>query len=240
MSDASLTEAIQSRADPDARVERFEHRGSHYWVKRRERLGLRMRLQKGSAGSAFQVERDAYKELRAAGLPVPDIAAEGADFFAIPDCGLTLSSITKGALLPFEERIAAYEAAARGLWKFHEAGVSHGRPSLKDICWDGHTVRFIDFERYSAVRNTAQGHADDLVMLVFNALSLTGARTPEIDAFIAEYRRNAPARIWQLAAARCHRFRWLGWLCRPLMLRRDGKSKEFKAIPLTLACFKEP
>ncbi len=50
-----------------------------------------MRLQKGDPAAAFSAECAAMQQLRTAGVCVPDILAEGPGFFAIPDCGDTLT-----------------------------------------------------------------------------------------------------------------------------------------------------
>ena len=219
------------------RVARLELGGQTYWVKRREDLSLRMRLQKGDAAQAFEAERDAYRALARIGAPVPEIVAEGDGYFVTPDCGEMVSKILAEQSGTLESRLKLFETVAVGLWAFHEKGVSHGRPSLKDICWDGARVRFLDFERYGEKRNTERGHAEDLVMIVFNALAIAQKPCPEVDHLIETYRSLAPDAYWERARALCKRMRWMDWATKPIQMRREGRAKEFKAIPLTLKAF---
>ena len=120
----------------------------------------------------------------------------------------------------------AFEAERRA---YH---MSHGRPSPKDICWDGARVTFLDFERYDSKRNTPRGHAIDLILFVFSGLSIAQGPCPEMDAAIAAYRARDPGGIWDRARRICTRLGWVGWLTRPVLRRRAGKSSEIKAIPM--------
>ena len=208
------------------------------WVKRLERLSPLRRLQKGSAAAVFEAERAALHALAGRGLPVPPILAEGPDFFALPDCGPSLDHLlrTPGATTE-TDRMAAFEAAGRALAGLHRAGVSHGRPSLRDICWQDGRITFLDFERHAAHRNTPEGHAEDVVIFVFNGIRVGQGMTPELRRAIDSYRAVDPGGIWQRAQGWCRRRRWVATLTGPLRWRKEGKSNEFKAIPETLAVF---
>lgn len=230
--------AEAARAAGRARILRIEAGGRFYWVKSRERLRLRMRLQKGDPARAFEAERRAMHALAAAGLPVPPILAEGPDYFVIPDCGRPLSHLLRDAGLGPAGRLPAFTAAATGLAGFHARGFSHGRPSIKDICWDGNAATFLDLERHAARRNTTAGHVEDLVILLFSAFAETGRDCPETDALAAAYRAADPGGIWQGAARLCRRLGWTGPLSWPVRQLRG--SKDFRAIPLTLAAFRRP
>jgi tRNA A-37 threonylcarbamoyl transferase component Bud32 len=217
------------------RIQRFEVAGRDYWVKRKERLSMRMRLQKGDPRRAFAAERAALRTLHDLGASVPPVLAEGADFFVMPDSGMPLRDMLRRPGIDPAERLRAFEAAARGLARFHAMGVSHGRPAIKDICWDGETATFLDFERYATRRNTHAGHVQDLVILLFSTFSETGRPCPETEALIATYRAADPAEIWAGAVELCRRLRWLGPLSWPV--RKLRNAPEFHAIPLTLVAF---
>jgi len=133
-----------------------------------------------------------------------------------------------------------FAQAGATLARLHGMGLSHGRPSLKDMCWNGAQITLIDVERYDPARNTPYGHAQDLLMFTFNAHAVARGHSPEIDAALAAYRDHAPPGIWDRAARLSARLRPLSWLTAPLRLRRAGKAREFKAIPLTLAAFRPP
>ncbi len=223
-----------------ARVQRLTHDGQVLWIKRRETLrGLR-RLQKGNPSTAFASERSALHRLAERDAPVPPILAEGANFFAIPDSGRPLSTLLTDGPPALPDQMAAFAAAGRALAGLHGMGLSHGRPSLKDICWDGTRITFIDLERYADHRNTPKGHAMDVIMFVFNGLAVGRGMTPEMQTAIAAYRASDSAGIWQLAQRWCRRMRWIDWVTKPAQWQKDGKANEFKAIPLTLATFSAP
>ncbi len=227
--------AAEVLAQHPARVQRLEVAGQFYWVKAEERLTLRMRVQKGSASRAFEAERTAARSLAAAGAPVPPVVAEGPDFFVTPDSGRPLAALLRDPAFAPGTRLPAFAAAAEGLAQFHRGGLSHGRPSIRDICWDGSRATFIDFERYAARRNTVAGHAQDLMILIFSSFAATGRPCAETDMLIETYRRADPGGIWQAAERLAHRLRWTGPLSWPI--RRFTSAREFRAIPLTLSAF---
>ena len=221
----------------DQRISSFEHKGQIIWVKKQERHTLRMRLQKGDAHSAFQAELDAYQQLKTADVPVPKVLAYGDSFIATADSGLSLHNMLLGEMEPQPIRIVAFRMAGEQLALMHKQQLSHGRPSIKDICWqDGH-ITFLDFERFSEKRHTAKGHMQDLVMMVFSAYSVSGRDCPEIDAMIKAYRENDPAGIWEMAAKWCAKKGWVDLVTKPIQWRGAGKAREFKAIPVTLKAF---
>ena len=241
MTDVRLTAVIAAHvAATDQRISMLEHNGETFWVKRLEKPSLRMRLQKGDPHAAFVAERAALHRLQKSGVPVPKIVAEGPDYFAITDSGPTLKWLLLGVHGPSINHLDAYEAAGRQLALMHKKHLSHGRPSVKDICWVANRITFLDFERFHDKRNTAKGHMQDLVMMIFSAYAVTGRDCPEIEALITGYRHNDPADIWQAAAKWCHRMRWVDILTKPVQWRGAGKAKEFKAIPLTIKAFDRP
>lgn len=236
--DAALIDLIKAHAGAtDRRISQLEHDGQTIWVKKREHLTLRLRLQKGNANAAFLVERDALQQLHAAGVPVPVIIAYGPDYFATTDSGPTLTQLLLGKHGPAINHLDAYFAAGKQLALLHQKRLSHGRPSIKDICWKDQRITFLDFERFHPKRNTPKGHMQDLVMMIFSAYTVTGSDCPEIDALIKGYRENDPANIWQAAVRWCANKGWIDILTKPIQWRGKGKASEFKAIPLTLKAF---
>lgn len=236
--DPALIAQIKAHvAASDRRVSRLTHDGQTIWVKQLEKLSLRMRLQKGNPQTAFVAERDALLRLQAAGVPVPAIVAQGPDYFAITDSGPSLKQLMQGADGPSTNHLDAYLAAGKQLALMHKQKLSHGRPSIKDICWKGGRITFLDFERFHEKRNTPKGHMQDLVMMVFSAYAISQRDCPEIDALIKGYRDHDPANIWQAAARWCSKMRWLDILTKPIQWRGPGLALEFKAIPLTFSAF---
>lgn len=235
---ADLSRAIDAaRPRPAPRVWRLDHRGHSYWIKQRERANLRMRLQKAIGAGTFEAELAALRQLRACGAPVPQVLAEGPDYFALTHSGETLERILREQLWDAATRRDIFADAGRALAALHRQEISHGRPSLKGMCWQDGAVTFIDFEYYSEANNTLRGHGRDLVLFVVNAMVVGRGPTPELDAALAAYRAADPGGVWEAARGWCRRLRWVDWLTRPVQLRGEGRALEFKAIPLTIRAF---
>lgn len=236
---ANIENALAAKAKAcTARVSKIEHVGKSYWVKRPEQLSLRMRLQKGSSEKAFNCERRALCELADLGAPVPRIIAEGDDFFVLEDCGVSLMSILRNQNhMNIAAQKQAFFDTGKALAKLHNMRLTHGRPSLRDICWHNGRVTFIDLENYNADHNNRLGHGRDLVMFFFNAFSIAGRTMDEFAIVRDAYRTNDTRDNWAAAKQIAKRMRWTNLLSKPLQMRREGKAKEFKAIPLTLDWF---
>ncbi len=227
---AALEAALQA---PPQRVQRVAAGGRAVWLKQAEQLSLRWRLQKGDTRRAFEADREGLHDLAALGLPVAQVVAEGADFFATAEVGQQMAHLLRTPDLAGPGRVAACRAAGAALAALHRAGVAHGRPSIRDICWDGQAARFIDLERYRKGRAGRGRMALDLLILLHSMFTITRGPAPEIDAAFDGWLRGAPEGAWPAVHARAARFGWLGGLAR-LALRLRPRSKELAAIPLTL------
>src|SRR5690554_3415852 len=69
--------------------------GRRVWLKRIERLSLRLRIQKGDPARAFGRERAGLMAFAESGLPVPEILLEGADFLVLADTGPSLMGLMR-------------------------------------------------------------------------------------------------------------------------------------------------
>ena len=199
------------------------------WLKRIEDVDLRRRLLKGEPRQLFEAERQAYKSVAESLLPFPSIIEEGADHFVIADAGPTVKSIlqTEG---PTSERFReAVCHAGKALARLHSAGVSHGRPALRDICWQDGRITFIDLEKYSPKRNRPEGHAWDLMVFVYNLAGELDGVDETVLAACRAYRAQDRKHVWALAERRMRRLRPLGLVMRPLSRLLHDK-KDFRAI----------
>ncbi len=221
----------------DARIRRLEHKGAVYWAKKVETLSLRWRLQKGDPKLAFEAERAGFYALQKAGVPVPEIAAEGPNYMVTKDSGPILADLLAQQIGSHSDRNTAMAAAGRELALLRAKGLSHGRPAIKDMCWDGRTLRLLDFERYSDHRNTPKGHMQDLIIMVHSCYAFAQEEYPEITAATDAYRAHDSHGIWDMAATWCGKKRWLDWVTKPLQWGNREGAKEFKAIPMTLRAF---
>lgn len=218
---------------PPQRVQRVAAGGRAVWLKQAEQLSLRWRLQKGDTRRAFEADREGLHDLAALGLPVAQVVAEGPDFFATAEVGHSIAHLLRNAEFAGPERIAACRAAGAALAALHRAGVAHGRPSIRDICWDGQVARFIDLERYRKGRAGQGQMALDVLILVHSMFAITRGPAAEIDAAWEAWRSAAPEGLLRAVLARARRARWLGVLA-GLGLRLRPASRELRAVPLTL------
>lgn len=220
---------------PDVRTQRLDIPGlGRFWLKRAEHLPLRMRLQKGDPRAALERERKGLRVLGGMGLPVPEVAAEGPDFLLLPDSGPNLADLLARPDLSSETRQAAFAAAGRALANLHCAGFAHGRPLLRDICWDGSTARLIDLERFSLHRIRPRHMALDIVIFVQGWFTHTPRTGAELTALLDAYRAKAVPGAWHRVVMLARRLRWMAPVARALSRLRP-QSRELAAVPLTIA-----
>lgn len=240
LSDPDLDSALQraltkALAEPPRRVRRVDLRdGRRFWLKRVERLAGRLRLKKGDPAKSFAAEREGLRALTAAGLPVAGLAAEGPDWVLMPDAGPVLPEVVGDPGLGEAEKLRAFAEAGRALGRLHWAGMVHGRPAVRDVCWDGREARFIDLERFRRAGRAGFWQAADVVMFAQTAFTLWPEDTRWLDAALAAYAVSGPEGA-MLAVRRL--VRWLaplGWLAAGLSAVRPG-SRELRAVGLTLS-----
>ncbi|WP_374398178.1 serine/threonine protein phosphatase [Tabrizicola sp.] len=229
--DRALTEAL---AEPPQRVRAVVlPDGRRFWLKRVERLSGRLRLQKGDPGKAFAVEREGLRMLAAAGLPVAEVVAEGPGWMLMPDAGPVLSQIVADAGRNEAEKLRACAEAGRALARLHGAGVAHGRPAVRDVCWDGQVARFIDLERFRRASRAGFWQAADVVMFAQTAFTSWPEDARWLEAALGAYAVSAP----EGAVVAVRRLAWglapVGWLAAGLSALRPG-SRELRAVGLTL------
>ncbi|HQU68943.1 MAG TPA: hypothetical protein PLI43_12205 [Albidovulum sp.] len=211
------------------RVERVELDGHPGWLKRRETVDLRRRLLKGNPNRLFEAERRAYRTVQRAGLPFPAIIDEGPDFFVVADAGPSLKDIALTEGVPSPKFRQGTVAAAKALARLHNAGLSHGRPAPRDICWQNGRITFIDLEKYGDRGNRTKGHVWDVLVFFYNLAGDIGGVDETVLAARDAYRAEDRQGIWDLAERRVRRLRWLGPVLRTLGRMLHDK-RDFRAI----------
>lgn len=223
---------------PGLRVRQIKSRGQVFWLKRKERPNLRFRIQKGDPTENFERERAALHSLAENGLPVPDIVAEGADFILMTDGGTPLSWILATPETPDALRVELMRRAGEALAALHASGFSHGRPALRDICLRDGQLRFIDLENARLAHEQSSRRRRDLLSFAHDTFKILGGPCPASDAAFAAYRARDSHDTWSETVNWCQRHRWINFLTRPLHSRRNGRSKDFAAIPHVFALFR--
>lgn len=210
--------------------------GRKVWLKRAERLAGRMRLQKGSGAKGFAREFAGLQVLGQLGLPAAPILSAGPDWVVTPDLGPTLRRFLR-AQDQSHDLIPIFAAAGTALARLHLASYRHGRPAIRDICWDGRAVHFIDLERFSPVKSDPRGLALDLMIFVHSLMAdglnqPADRAKPAQEAAIAAYRALAPG-IWAQARVTAG---WLRWLS---PLAKLSSARDWRALAPMLARFRQ-
>jgi tRNA A-37 threonylcarbamoyl transferase component Bud32 len=230
--DRSVTTAIaEALRQPPVRVRTFETPSGPLWLKRVENLSLRGRLQKGGGRRSFERDWQGLHVLGDAGLPVAPILAEGPDYYVTPDMGVTLRAVVSDQADTALRR-AAFQAAGVALAALHANGYSHGRPAIRDLCWDGTSVRFIDMERFSPRRHSPRHIATDMLVFMHSVFATGSGTAKDLDAAIHAYR--AAGGPWRENIALARRLRMFGALTAPIW-RIVPQSRDLKALQPTLA-----
>lgn len=216
---------------PLRRLTRIEFQGKPYFVKMPElRTSLRWRVQKGDPAAAFSREITLLHGFKAKGAPVPDIVAETPDRVILADHGAPMhrmlaSGAADGNLM------RKTGAALAGL---HALGLAHGRPSLRDICWDGTELTFLDLEAGAKLKATPRDQARDLYLLIHSCFTTGGVATlgaaHALDGYLA---MQGTAAVWQATQRLSRGLWWLDALASPgkWWHRVKGKARcEFAAI----------
>lgn len=207
--------------------------GRRFWLKQVERLAGRMRLQKGDPARSLETEREGIRALQARGLPVAGLALEGPDWIVLPDAGPVLPQVIRDPLRDGPAKHEAMRAAGAALAQVHRAGLVHGRPAVRDICWDGVAARFIDLERFHRAKIGGFRQAVDLMIMAQSAF----ARWPEdpewIETSFEAYRAAGPEGAMRRVRLLAILLVPLGWLARLVRLIRP-KSNELRALTLVL------
>jgi tRNA A-37 threonylcarbamoyl transferase component Bud32 len=230
--DAALNAAL---AEPPRRVRALVLAdGRRFWLKRVERLSGRLRVQKGDPAKAFAAEREGLRVLALAGLPVAGVVAEGPGWVLMPDAGPVLSEVVGDPGRGIDEKLRSFAEAGRALGRLHWAGMAHGRPAVRDVCWDGVEARFIDLERFQRAKRAGFWQAADVVMFAQTAFTLWPEESRWLDAALEAYAVSAPEGAMAAVRRLVGWLRPVGWLAAGLVALRP-ESRELRAVGLTLA-----
>ncbi|MDQ2065957.1 hypothetical protein Q9295_06210 [Xinfangfangia sp. CPCC 101601] len=234
--DAMLSQAVQAALQAGhARVRLLQlPDGRRFWLKEVERLSGRLRLQKGDPSVSFTRELKGLQQMQAMDLPVARLALQGPGWFVLEDAGPALVALIQATDVSLAEKLGAMRAAGAALAKLHAAGQVHGRPAVRDMCWDGAQLRFIDLERFGPGRRGGYRQAMDLMIMAQSAF-VRWPEAPEwIEAAFAGYRAaGGSVQVFQ-------RMGRLAWILSPLgalargLLRLRRTSRELRAIALVL------
>lgn len=232
--DSSLSPALAQAlaaalASTPSRILPLSVEGRHYWLKRPEvHRTLIRRLQKGDPARALAADRAGLKRMAKQGLPAPRVLAEGPDFVLTEDVGPPVATLLRDPGTTDAERHAALGDAARALARLHHQGIAHGRPKIRDICWQrDRGATLIDFELFNPAADRA-ALVRDAVLFLHSILQQQRDRDAFFDTAAQAYRAEAPDGIWEKMQRRVDRVRWIAPLAR-LVLWLQPKAHEVRA-----------
>lgn len=221
-------EAIRLQDCAAARVRRVELDGETFWLKRPERrASLRWRLQKGDPRRAFEADLAGLRFMGAKGLPAPAVLLVGPDHFVTEDAGRPIDEVLRDD--PEAEGVRAVVAATETLAALHRAGARHGRPKLRDICWDGQNARLIDFERFRTAAG-ARAMGLDWVIMLHSLLETRVGPRAAFDAAVQTYREKGPTAAVMAGAGLV---RAVGWVTPGLRLALRLRPKNREIVGAT-------
>lgn len=218
---------------PRDRVVPLCHEGKRYWVKfREERKTFRHRILKGNALAALAREKDLLSAFAKRDVPVPRIVAHSSECVILTDHGPDLTEVLKET----SRADAILRRVGETLAEMHAAGVAHGRPCIRDICWDNNTVTFLDLEAGARLDAGPRRQARDLLLLVHSLFSSKPVYHKHAPAILEGYIANDTKSVWPVAVKIARRSYLLELLAKPIIWRqrqRGKTSSEFYAIPTT-------
>ena len=150
---------------PSSRVISFSLEGEIFWIKRKMGNGRK-------AAVKYSVEKEFYYEIARmtiAARNVPDLVAPievlTPTYMVTADGGDNLTHWLESDI-PEEEKIALLEKAGAALSSLHGAGIVHGRPALRDICFKEGKITFLDWENRLYSQDIEEQKAIDFLIFL--------------------------------------------------------------------------
>lgn len=208
--------------------------GDQLWLKRVEDLTHRAWQRKGDMRRLLRREREAFARMAEAGLPVGAMVDGHTDWLVTRDAGANLRHLLRSPDVRNRERTAAFAAAGEALGKLHRAGFTHGRPTVRAICWDGETVRFISLAHYSDRRRRKRHFALDVMIFIHSCLCADRSAHDVLGVALSAYLTHAPEGTWPAVRRMAMILATIAPAAAALRLARPA-SRELSALPLALA-----
>lgn len=224
-----------ARQLPAARIARLGHQGRRYIIKSVEQHATWLdRLQKGDPNKAFLRELVLLRAFAARGAAVPHIAASDETQMIFSDSGETLSTMVGQGRITDD----ILREAGRALAGLHALGLAHGRPAIRDLCWDGAQITFIDLEAGAKLSPTVRDQARDVILLLNSVFAMVPAHHHIAQQIWAGYQEADTLRLCDEVRRLARRLWWLEGLAWPAaqLHRMRGKTRsEFRAVARTRA-----
>lgn len=153
-----------------------------------------------SVESRLPLKREAQRLnlMKEKGFNVPTVLLSHENYLVMTDIGPSVKDWLTDKNTATYQRQHILLAAATALAKLHQHHRWHGRPALRDLCWDGSQIGFIDFEEDPHQHlSIDQCMVRDVLIFVHGLYRYLPASDPAILQAIHQYRKAAPRRVWR-------------------------------------------
>ncbi len=232
---APSSEALLAAAQtlPKQRLSQMTHGDRVYFVKMaEEHRGMRWRLQKGDPQAAFRREKALLRAFAARGASVPTILAEDDQRIVLGDHGRPMHQIIAESMNCSD----VLRTAGAALTELHVLGLAHGRPSLRDLCWDGATITFLDLEAGATLDARPRHKARDLFLLLHSTMTWCPHSSEPAAEIARAYHAQGDIAVRQYLSRLARWLFWLDFLTGPVIwwhARRGKTRSEFLAFRRT-------
>ena len=184
----------------------FFFEGEIYWIKRRLSNG-RNQFAKSSVNVQFytEVARSTIAH-RLTGLS-PEIVYLDADCMVTRAAGENINHWMKESISE-EEKVGILFQVGQALGELHQAGMTHGRPALRDFLYEDGRVTLLDWENQPRAENKDKCMALDYLLLLLSLFREPYARKDYVEALEKGYadKAGAETREWARTFLRKHAF----------------------------------
>ncbi|SDA55128.1 hypothetical protein SAMN02910343_01253 [Dialister histaminiformans] len=207
ITDKAFKESLQKAiaGQPEERNIPFTFEGTTYWIKRRLSNG-RNQFAKSSVNVQFytEVARSAMAH-SLTGLS-PEIVYLDADCMVTRAAGENINHWMRQKDVSKEEKLDILTRTGAALGALHKAGMTHGRPALRDFLYKDGQVTLLDWENLPRSKNKKKCMALDYLLLLLSLLREPYAEEDYMKALEAGYAGAAggETREWARAFLRKH------------------------------------
>lgn len=192
----------------------FTWEGQTYWIKRRLSNG-RNQFAKSSVNVQFYTEIARSSIAHTLTGLSPEIVYLDADCMVTRAAGDNINHWMKESISE-EEKVGILFQVGQALGELHQAGMTHGRPALRDFLFYPGKVTLLDWENQPRSENIKKRKTLDYLLLLLSLFREPYARKDYVDALEKGYadKAGAETREWARNFLRKHAF--IGHLAKAL------------------------
>lgn len=192
----------------------FTWEGQTYWIKRRLSNG-RKQFAKSSVNVQFYTEIARSSIAHTLTGLSPEIVYLDADCMVTQAAGENINHWMKESISE-EEKVGILFQVGQALGELHQAGMTHGRPALRDFLFYQGKVTLLDWENQPRSENIKKRKTLDYLLLLLSLFREPYARKDYVEALEKGYadKAGAETRAWARTFLRKHAF--IGHLAKAL------------------------